>query len=79
MNTYKPRVRVHSPSGASVTTVWEQVAASNTIHTQQLLESQYGCGNVSTEPGQLQFTSKERFDSQHDLWVLALGLSGTEL
>lgn len=46
MNTYKARVRVHSPSGASMMTVWAQVAASNPIHARQLLEAQYGPGNV---------------------------------
>ncbi len=46
MNTYKARVRVHSPSGASMMTVWAQVAASNPIHARQLLEAQYGRGNV---------------------------------
>jgi len=46
VNTYKARVRVHSQSGAGTMMVWAQVAASNPLHARQLLEAQYGRGNV---------------------------------
>ncbi len=46
MKTYKALVRVRHPSGAGTMPVWAQVAASNPIHARQLLEAQYGHGNV---------------------------------
>lgn len=46
MNTYKMQVRVPSPSRQGMVTVWAQIVASGPIQARQLLEAQYGRGNV---------------------------------
>jgi hypothetical protein len=50
MKTYKALVKVRSTSGAGTTTVGAQVVASNPIQAKQLLEAQYGRGNVLGVP-----------------------------
>jgi len=46
MNTYKCTVRVKSASGSGTMVVWAQIQAINPIAARQLLEAQYGRGNV---------------------------------
>jgi len=50
VNKYMARVKVRSTSGAGTTTVKAQVVASNPIQAKQLLEAQYGRGNVLGVP-----------------------------
>jgi hypothetical protein len=46
MNMYKATVRVRSASGGGTMVVWAQICARNPIEARQLLEAQYGRGNV---------------------------------
>lgn len=46
MDRYKAAVRVQAPSGHSMVTTWAEVRASSPIMARQLLESQFGRGNV---------------------------------
>lgn len=50
MNTYKATVRVRSASGSGTMVVWARTSASNPIEAKQLLEAQYGRGNVISVP-----------------------------
>jgi hypothetical protein len=50
MKTYKALVRVSEPAGHFMMSVWAQVAASNPILAKQMLEAQYGRGNVVSVP-----------------------------
>jgi hypothetical protein len=50
MNTYRASVRVKFASSASTMVVLAQVQASNPIAARQMLEAQYGRGNVISVP-----------------------------
>jgi hypothetical protein len=50
MKTYKALVRVSEPAGQFMMSVWAQVAASSPILAKQMLEAQYGRGNVVSVP-----------------------------
>jgi hypothetical protein len=50
MRIYKATVRVRSPSGNGTMVVWAQIGARNPIDARQLLEAQYGRGNVISVP-----------------------------
>ncbi|MBK6862483.1 MAG: hypothetical protein IPG91_02415 [Ideonella sp.] len=50
MRTYKATVRVRSASGSGTMAVWAQTSASNPIEAKQLMEAQYGRGNVISIP-----------------------------
>ena len=52
MNTYRVLVCVRSASGAGTMLVWAETRAQNPIAAKQLLESQYGRGNVVSNPQQ---------------------------
>ena len=46
MRTYKALVNVLGPSGKLTMSVWAQVSARNPFQARQLMEAQYGRGNV---------------------------------
>jgi len=50
MKTYKATVRVRSGTGSGTMVVWAQIRADNPIAAKQLLEAQYGRGNVISVP-----------------------------
>ena len=50
MWTYRATVRVRSPNGNGTMVVWTQISARNPIDARQLLEAQYGRGNVISVP-----------------------------
>ena len=50
MKTYKATVRVSGVSGGGTMVVWAQVMASNPFVAKQMLEAQYGRGNVISVP-----------------------------
>ena len=50
MKTYKATVRVRSGTSSSTMVVWAQIRADNPIAAKQLLEAQYGRGNVISVP-----------------------------
>ena len=50
MDRYKATVRVQAPSGQGKVTTWAEVRASNPNMARQLLEAQFGRGNVVGVP-----------------------------
>ncbi len=50
MDRYKATVRVQAPSGYGKVTTWAEVQASDPNMARQLLEAQYGRGNVVSVP-----------------------------
>lgn len=50
MNTFKASVRVRHPSGNGTMVVWAQTSARGPIEAKQMLEAQYGRGNVVSIP-----------------------------
>lgn len=50
MNTYRAAVRVRGLSGSGQRVVWAQISARNTLDAKQMLEAQYGRGNVIGVP-----------------------------
>lgn len=50
MKTFKATVRVRSASGNGMMVVWAQVSASDPNSARQMLEAQYGRGNVISIP-----------------------------
>ena len=50
MKTYKATVRVRSASGSGTMVVWAHVSANDSISAKQMLEAQYGRGNVVSIP-----------------------------
>lgn len=50
MKTYKATVRVRSGTGSGTMVTWAHIRADNPIAAKQLLEAQYGRGNVISVP-----------------------------
>lgn len=50
MNCYKATVRVPNPSRSGTMIVWTQIRAANPNDAKQLLEAQYGRGNMVGVP-----------------------------
>lgn len=53
MRTYKCLVRVPTGSGSVLMSIWTRVTALNAIQARQLLDAQYGKGNVLGTPVQV--------------------------
>lgn len=53
MNTYQATVRITGAGGRGTMIAWAQTQASNPNEAKQLLEAQYGRGNVISIPRQV--------------------------